>query len=382
MKLDGASWIWPARWRGRGDRDRHPRRPRGPGGDPPRHGPRPGRGGAGAVPRDPGDHRPQCRGRLLLRLRPRRALLPGRPAGHRGAHAPDRRPRRADRPRGVGPGRGHRPLRGHRRGLQGPDHPRHSRRRADQRLSPGRLEGPVPGAAPALHAPRRQGVQADQAGRRLLARRSGQRPAPAHLRHRLGVGGRPGRLSQRGVEEAEKRDHRKIGRGHGSLPHPGRGQGHGLLAPQGLDALPHPAELCPAPHGGGGLCRGQDAPAARPVLVGALGPLGEVPRRHVHLRDGRGRGSGRQADELPGPRADLQPRPEILPRAADPHGRVRRPAPQRELRLAARRDAGARPVPGRRPHLLHRGADRGRIQGLRGSAAPDLRRPGGRTPLR
>ncbi len=109
-------------------RDRHPRQPRGPGGDPPRHRPRPGRGGAGAVSRHPGDHRPQCRGRLLLRLRPRRALLPGRSGPDRGAHAQDRRSRRADHARGLGPRRGHRPFRRHRRGLQGADHPRHSRR--------------------------------------------------------------------------------------------------------------------------------------------------------------------------------------------------------------------------------------------------------------
>ncbi len=70
-------------------------------------------------------------------------------------------------------------------------------------------------------------------------------------------------------------------------------------------------------------------------LLGALRPLGEVPRQHVRLRDGRGRDAGAQADELPGPRADLQPRPAVLPRTADPHGGVRRPAPLRKLRLAA-----------------------------------------------
>jgi threonyl-tRNA synthetase len=39
------------------------------------------------------------------------------------------------------------------------------------------------------------------------------------------------------IEEAEKRDHRKLGKTHGPLPHAGRGPGHGLLAPQGLEAV-------------------------------------------------------------------------------------------------------------------------------------------------
>ena len=39
------------------------------------------------------------------------------------------------------------------------------------------------------------------------------------------------------LEEAEKRDHRKLGRQPRSLPHPGRGAGHGVLAPEGLDDL-------------------------------------------------------------------------------------------------------------------------------------------------
>ena len=107
-------------------------------------------------------------------------------------------------PRGGRPRRGHRRLQGHGRDLQGRDHRRHPRRRGGHGLSPGRLEGPLPRAAPAVDAPRRQGVQADQAGRRLLARRPAQRPAAAHLRHRLGQRGRPGGLPQahRGGREA------------------------------------------------------------------------------------------------------------------------------------------------------------------------------------
>jgi threonyl-tRNA synthetase len=59
----------------------------------------------------------------------------------------------------------------HRRDLQGRDHRDLPGRRDDHALSPGRLGRPVPRAAPAVDQACRQGLQADQAGRRLLARR-------------------------------------------------------------------------------------------------------------------------------------------------------------------------------------------------------------------
>ena len=164
---------------------------------------------------------------------------------------------------------------------------------------------------------RRQGVQADQARRRLLARRPAQRPAAAHLRHRLGDRGRPRRLPQadRGGGKARPPQAR---RGHGPLPHPGRGQGHGVLAPEGLDALPHAGRLhAPPLEAEAGYRRGEDAADPRPLALGTVGPLGEVPRRHVRLRDRRGRDARGQADELPRPHPDLQSRPAQLSRAAD-----------------------------------------------------------------
>ena len=65
-----------------------------------------------------------------------------------------------------------------------------------------------------------------------------------------------------------------------------------------------------------------------------------------------------EADELPVPRADLPPGPALLSRAAAAHGRVRLLPPLRAVGRAARHHAGARLHPGRRAHLLHRGADR------------------------
>ena len=61
-----------------------------------------------------------------------------------------------------------------------------------------------------------------------------------------------------------------------------------------------------------------------------------------------------KTDELPLPRPGVQPDAALLPRPADPAGRVRLLSPQRVLRGAARLDAGARVCPGRRAYLLHR----------------------------
>ncbi len=62
----------------------------------------------------------------------------------------------------------------------------------------------------------------------------------------------------------------------------------------------------------------------------------------------------------PGPHPDLQAGHEELPRPAAALRRVRPVPPQRAHGRAARHHAGARLHPGRRPHLLHRGADPGR----------------------
>ena len=96
-------------------------------------------------------------------------------------------------------------------------------------LSRGRLHRPVPRPARAVHR-QAQGVQADEGGRRLLARRLEERDAAAHLRHGLGEEGRAGRLpahAGRG-REARPPQARQAAR---PVPSAGRGAGHGVLAP-------------------------------------------------------------------------------------------------------------------------------------------------------
>ena len=83
-----------------------------------------------------------------------------------------------------------------------------------------------------------------------------------------------------------------------------------------------------------------------------------------------------EADELPVPCPDLQPGPAQLPRAAAAHGRVRLVPPLRAVGRAARHPAGARLHAGRCPHLLHRGPDRERDDPLLQAAGRGLPRPG------
>ena len=187
-----------------------------------------------------------------------------------------------------------------------------------------------------------------------------QAAAAAHLRHRLGDRAGAGDLSQadRGSREARPSQARAR---DGSLPLPGGGARRRLLAPEGLGAVPGPHQLHAPPAERGRLSRGEQPADPRQVAVGDLGPLGVVPREHVHHRD-RGRARVRhQADELPGPRADLQARAALLSRAALPHRRVRHRAPLRAVGRAARAHARARLHPGRRARLLHRGAARRRV---------------------
>ena len=142
------------------------------------------------------------------------------------------------------------------------------------------------------------------------------------------------------LEEAEKRDHRKLGKVmdlfHTQEEAPGMVFWHaagwqvylviedyirGQLRRHGYQEV-HTPQM------------------HRPLAVGEVRALGEIPGRHVHHRVGKSHLCD-QADELPGAHPDLQPGPEELPRPAAAAGRVRLLHPQRAVRHPARADAGA-----------------------------------------
>ena len=113
------------------------------------------------------------------------------------------------------------------------------------------------------------------------------------------------------LEEAEKRDHRKLGKATGSVPPAGRSAGPGVLASAGLDRVAGNRAVHAQ-----GLSRqrlsGSALPAdSRQDPVGKVRPLGALQGQHVHHRIGKPRLCG-QADELPRPYADFQRRPALV----------------------------------------------------------------------
>jgi hypothetical protein len=94
------------------------------------------------------------------------------------------------------------------------------------------------------------------------------------------------------IEEAEKRDHRKLGKTMDLFHMQEEGRGMVFWHPKGWTLWRRWRPICAA-----GWTRPAIARSRRPRcstnLLGEVGPLGQVPRQHVRLRDGRGRGPAR-----------------------------------------------------------------------------------------
>ena len=120
----------------------------------------------------------------------------------------------------------------------------------------------------------------------------------------------------RRLEEAEKRDHRRLGREMGLFHFQDEAAGSVFWHEKGW-AMYRTMER---------YMRRRLEKAG--YIEVKTPPLGEISREHVHRR-GRGRqGPGPEADELSLPRADLPPGHQELSRPADPHGRVRLMPPE------------------------------------------------------
>ena len=324
----------------REDRDRHARRSGGARADPPRLRARAGGGGAGALPRHAGHHRPGDRERLLLRLLPQRAVLDRGFRRDRSEDARDHRAATAPSPRRCGSATA--------RATSFATRARCSRSSwstpfpEDQDLKiyfQGDWFDLCRGPHMPSTGPGRRRLQADQARRRLLARRS--RTASSCSASTAPPGATESELDAylHMLEEAEKRDHRRIGREmelfHLQEEAPGQVFWHpkGWAIWRALEAYMR-RRLDQA-----GYQEVQDPAAPRPQALGGLGPLGKIPRSHV---PGRGRGGkrsrqagrGAEADELPRPRADLQPGHQVLSRSAAAPCRVRLVPSLRAVRRA------------------------------------------------
>ncbi|MNT14041.1 hypothetical protein D3C72_1490300 [compost metagenome] len=166
------------------------------------------------------------------------------------------------------------------RGLQGRAGGCHSGGPVAENVQAGPVDRPVPRAAYADGQGCRHGVQADQGGGRLLARRQQQSGAEPHLWHGLCHQGRAGCLSPHdgGGRKARPPQDRA---GNGPLPLPARGAGERLLASARLCHLQPDGGLYPAAAEFIGLCGGEDPATDEFQVLGNVRPLGQVSREHV-----------------------------------------------------------------------------------------------------
>ncbi|CAA9301389.1 MAG: Threonyl-tRNA synthetase, partial [uncultured Gemmatimonadaceae bacterium] len=311
--------------------------------------------GAPAAPRRADRLRAGDRGRLLLRLRRRPAVHARRPRAVRGGDAARRGREVPVRARGGEPRGGAPPL--HRRPAQARAHRRPRRRRDDLGLHRRALRRPVPRAARAGHVVP-QALQAAHHRRRVLARRREAADAAAHLRHGVLQEGRPRRAPapDRGGEAARPPRAREAARPVQLLP---GGPRRRLLDAARHHALQHARRLRPGA-AARRVPRDQDAARVHEAPLGAVRPLGEVPREHVPDPRQRDRGARHvaQADELPVPLRLLQRGQALVPRAAAPPDDDGRAPPERALGRAVGAHARAAVLAGRLPRLPARGPDR------------------------
>ena len=84
------------------------------------------------------------------------------------------------------------------------------------------------------------------------------------------------------LEEAEKRDHRRLGRELDLFHQQEEAVGAVFWHPKGWTLYRTIENYHAPPARSRRLCRGEDAAARRPLALGSLRPLGEIPREHVH----------------------------------------------------------------------------------------------------
>ena len=230
--------------------------------------------GQGTVPRGAGDHRPGDRKRLLLRLRLQAPVHAGRSGGHREAHGRAGEEGFSGDARGLAARQGGGVLQVDRRALQGGTDRGDSRRPGCVAVSRGRFHRPLPRPARAVDR-QAQGLQADEGGRRLLARRFEERAVAAHLRHGLGEEGRAGRLSAHAGRGREARPP-QAGPAARSVPPAGGSARPGVLASARLGGVAGDRAVH-APRLSRQRLPGSALPAdPRPQPVGEVRPLGAL----------------------------------------------------------------------------------------------------------
>ena len=121
------------------------------------------------------------------------------------------------------------------------------------------------------------------------------------------------------IEEAKKRDHRRLGKELGLFMLRDEGPGFPFFLPKRHGAEEHPAGLLASDPQEVRLCGDLHPHYPEPPAVGALRPLGPLQAEHVHHRHRR-RGLRHQAHELPRRHAGLRQRAPLLPGPAPAGG--------------------------------------------------------------
>ena len=142
------------------------------------------------------------------------------------------------------------------------------------------------------------------------------------------------------IEEAKKRDHRKLGRELGLFTVPPWAPGATFWLEKGTTLYNLLANYMRGVLLPGGLRRGEDATHLQQGAVGDVGPLGALPPEHVPHRVGR-RDDEREADELPRSHAGVREPGAQLSRSAAPLPRADAAASQRSVGHAVRADTRA-----------------------------------------
>ena len=160
---------------------------------------------------------------------------------------------------------------------------------ADQELKiykPGRLVRPLPRPAHDLDRQDRQRLQADEGRGRLLARRFQQRQMLPRIYGTAFAKQEELDAYLKQLEEAEKRDHRKLGREMDLFHFQEEAPGSVFWHPKGWTLFQTLEQLHPPPPGRGRLCRGELAAAHGQGAVGhASGHMRDLQRHDVPHRE-------------------------------------------------------------------------------------------------
>jgi threonyl-tRNA synthetase len=183
------------------------------------------------------------------------------------------------------------------------------------------------------------------------------------------------------IEEAEKRDHRKLGRELDLFHLQDEAQGSVFWHPKGFTIYNQMEAYIRRRVNANGYNEVKTPQLMSSKFWEASGHWGkyrenmfvvpdEVPGTEEEgpVLSGEGDLMALKPMNCPGAHPDLQPGHQELPRPAAAHGRIRLLPPQRGAWRAARAAARAPDDAGRRPHLLHRRADPGRDRAFRAPA--------------